>query len=968
MRGGVAIAVLGAVAGCGGAPVAPKRGSVLPHAVAVAKQEPVRWVLGRARALGVAHALALPDGAMLVPGPEGQRWISRGGSLEHSATLLPEEIAAVLDGPDGTFEFVGASGTIFRTHTPLGPAFETRAPAERFDSVTVSREAIVGIRDGGLFRSVDRGASYAEVSSVDRPGRAENVVLARDGRGLLLMRPQRLFATRDHGASWAKLPLPDGSSQLSVADDGVPFLGAPAGARRLLPDGKGLAPAVALPSVEKWLWDDPGSPIEAIAMFGQTVVTVARGGVTAPRASVSKLADRRVFRAIDGLANCDRVQASVAGDHVAVACVTAGASPGMRVARSYDDGGTWRISAPYALHAPDQAQFAFAAGPKGALLFAGPKGPTLVATEDAPLKVLVPDGSVPVAAQFDAAGGRVLFATSDSYVTELFTAALDGSERASRGKFRATCVRAAIDLRAGGGLRAGCVIKDTYRPGGQYLFSLRALSNETLSEWSRWWGREPEFALGGGRGLVADNGNLLEGSWGVESLVPIGVAPAGPFACSDAGCAFPSASRIGWNAPVVGFGGGALTLERREKPWKRPPLKLQCATASVTNSVTTHAFGELDLTTGSDVSYRVVTPTGMATATWAKPVLQPLSFFKPSSTAQAIHHDLPNGFLSLRYRVLEKAAAGKPPLIAADVAWRRSGMPKVKTVSLGTIGRFVIDEGSAQATTDGWPWTAGVVDGGAIVRPTHPYLRAYDADVLAMERAADFDGFGAKEEWTGSEPFYFVTDAGKISKVLPPKHWLRRAVVYRGASRWFVVSTQVKKDGTVAVEVSSDALGSSWEQRNVRLWTPGSFAASYTLTEVDGRPAFAIVPAQGSQGLIAILATDGSHDVDVRTFELPPLELAHACKATTGELARATIRVPFGLDETVSTDLGDKMYVSEVSLSIAHTGAACVDALTAFGRPTSDSLDSLLIPLRDLTRAVVFREKSTLSAQCVVVP
>jgi len=916
------------------------------------------------------RGLPLSDGGTLVPGAGGQRWIVRGSALEHAKTVFPEDVTAVLRGPGASFVFVGASGGLYRSKTPLGEALresvlgdplrESALP-EYFELSTASNEAIVGIQDGRLFRSVDRGASWDELASMGLQGRARDVVLARDGRGLLLMLPQQLFATRDHGSTWTPISLPVSPSTLDLADDGAPYVGTPSAARRLLPGSNALAAPIAVSNTERWIWEDPGAPVEAIAMDGEMVVAVARDGTSALRASVSRLADRRSYRAIDGLANCEQAVAAAARDHVVVGCVAGGASPTLRVARSFDTGKTWRVSAAYALHAATTAQRGLAAGAKGALLFAGSAGPTLLAEESAAPKVLVANGEVLTAGRFDDSSAGVVFTTSNEHATELFTTSLDGAQVTTRGTIKGNCLRVALDIDGAHVIRAGCARREKAPSTDEHLVSLRASPGSNLEVVRGWSAERPEFALANGRGLASESGYLFEGITGVDWFVAIGAAPKGPVACSAAGCAFASASRVGWNPPALRpnvFGG--LVPIRVGPWWDHGSLKLKCTEGKLTNTLVTRAFAGLDITTSSGDAYRLATPTGLVRATWKTPTAQSLSFFPNAPASQTIHHPLPNGFVSLRYRVVKKTP-GTLPLIAADVAWERTGKTKMNTAALRTIGRFAIDEGWSNQAIEHWPYVAGLVGDDVIVRPTHPFLRD-DAEQGSQLGHMDFDIGAGRPEWVGSEPFYMVSASGKITKINPPKFWSHSSILFRADHRWLLVSRYVKKDATVSIDVSSDELGTSWERRQLTLWRPDRHA-SFTLTEIDGKPAFVIVPASGEHGFIATLATDGSHDLSVRRFEIPSVHLSHACATTAGELARASVEHPFQPLEIVDTTFGGALHFVKASLSIAPNGAACWDAVSAFGAGSS-----MLIPLRDLGAAVIFREQKTHAGSCALVP
>ncbi len=177
--------------------------------------------------------VVLAGGKRLLIGERGERWLfdPKQHALSPGATLAPEPLIALL-GQDGSFSFVGASGTSYFARELLSPFERSSAPIEALNSVAAGGSAIVGVRQSrSLLRSSDFGVSWSAVGPTD----AAIVSVALDGKGagLALATPEAFYGSADFGATWEKLDLPPvGALELESALDGSIRAFTPLGERR----------------------------------------------------------------------------------------------------------------------------------------------------------------------------------------------------------------------------------------------------------------------------------------------------------------------------------------------------------------------------------------------------------------------------------------------------------------------------------------------------------------------------------------------------------------------------------------------------------------------------------------------------------------------------------------------------------------------------------------------------------------
>jgi hypothetical protein len=114
---------------------------------------PPRWILARATRWHADRALDIGDGKTLIAAASGERWMQSGAVLTHAPTRFPEDLVAVLKGPNGAIDFIGLAAL---NKDPLPPVDVDEPFLFARDNGTV--EKIKGPRqhDGVVFRVKDR--------------------------------------------------------------------------------------------------------------------------------------------------------------------------------------------------------------------------------------------------------------------------------------------------------------------------------------------------------------------------------------------------------------------------------------------------------------------------------------------------------------------------------------------------------------------------------------------------------------------------------------------------------------------------------------------------------------------------------------------------------------------------------------------------------------------------------------------
>ena len=259
-------------------------------------------------------------------GGGGERWLSGPSGRIGAQTVLPADLAGVLARGSG-YDFVTASGDVYTASDPLGVASKSADARGDARAVSTGARAIVAIDDNGdLLRSVDGGRSYAKIALPGPAGGSVRAVALAGPVGAAIGLPQRLYVTRDDGATWSAQPSPDAAGLDTLAREGDQVVVSTMDAKYTL-DGAGgslrLTKRTAANSPAAAQRAQADRPVVARAIAGPTVVEV-RGTPYAPKRdwtlSVSAIGAAPTTRTVAELAGCDAVSVAVRGESIALAC------------------------------------------------------------------------------------------------------------------------------------------------------------------------------------------------------------------------------------------------------------------------------------------------------------------------------------------------------------------------------------------------------------------------------------------------------------------------------------------------------------------------------------------------------------------------------------------------------------------------------------------------------------------------
>jgi len=187
-------------------PVAQKSPHPPPHTAA-------HWFFPTP-ASGVNDKLDLGDGSMLLVGDQGRREIIRDGKAVDAESLIPDRILGIIRDDQQHYVFISDEADAYVAREPLGP-FETHKhafgdSAEIWGVSTGRNTAFVRLSDGRALRTADSGASWKllEYAGAKLFGHVASLDIDRDGNGVLIRVPQRLYVTHDDGATWKPIPSP----------------------------------------------------------------------------------------------------------------------------------------------------------------------------------------------------------------------------------------------------------------------------------------------------------------------------------------------------------------------------------------------------------------------------------------------------------------------------------------------------------------------------------------------------------------------------------------------------------------------------------------------------------------------------------------------------------------------------------------------------------------------------------------
>jgi hypothetical protein len=299
----------------------------------------VTWDLVDVQTIAQRQAtLTIPEGELVV-GRGGERWLAdpKTGDLRSAPTLAPEDLIAVAGGNVG-FRFIGRSGALYTSRSPLGPLERVATASSRAIGAALGEKAIVvALENGDVERSIDAGKTWTKVLVGPREGPV--VSLAMVGRrGLAVATPLHVFYTIDDGATWRPVVAPPNVRD-AATDRDVLVLHTDTEALRFDPATAKLAhheSSFVAPSKPRETWTamddahalrvsaDPVSPTgEPMRNFVADVI--GPGGA-------------HVTRKLDGLVGCVVVEAAIRGDVALVAC---DATQSSKLVRSDDGGRTW---------------------------------------------------------------------------------------------------------------------------------------------------------------------------------------------------------------------------------------------------------------------------------------------------------------------------------------------------------------------------------------------------------------------------------------------------------------------------------------------------------------------------------------------------------------------------------------------------------------------------------------------------
>ena len=436
-----ALAASVVLAGCAGAP--PERARPGEPQGAVAElpapgfPSPARWSYHPAAPEYALAQVRLGDGGCVVVAEGGQRWLvtpapGAGGERRGAAAaaggqgaapaacagrgvashvFAPEPLVDLVRRGPSSWLFVGVSGAIYESATPLGAFARTIAPPGPLLEVAGAGGVLLAVtRDGAVLRHDDQGswrpvalpaatalpaaggaatalpaaggaATGAAATAAVAP-RVFDVVVGEGGRALAIGLPEALFASEDGGKSWTRSPLPAmGLWRVSVAGGGAliaeGILSSVTWDPRQTP-AFSRAPTAPSAGAEELTVDVGRTPTAGAVAFGRAAVAgdryheavrpeepgepwvLASGPIEGPLET----------RPMQGTSECGSVKLGASGRNVVAVCVRAlGDAIVAEVLRSHDGGGRWSSAAK--LETPDVDRVGVAVSPDGAALLTG---------------------------------------------------------------------------------------------------------------------------------------------------------------------------------------------------------------------------------------------------------------------------------------------------------------------------------------------------------------------------------------------------------------------------------------------------------------------------------------------------------------------------------------------------------------------------------------------------------------------
>ncbi len=146
----------------------------------------------------------------LLAGDRGERWLVRPnhGDSQPATILAPETLVEIVRPSPSDFWFVGASGTVYQTESPLGPFVRSSAPSEPLAQIAAAPTVLLGVTQrGSLVASRDAGVVW-EALPQTAGQRFVDVAIDSSGTALALSIPEKLWIAELPQLAFSPLPVP----------------------------------------------------------------------------------------------------------------------------------------------------------------------------------------------------------------------------------------------------------------------------------------------------------------------------------------------------------------------------------------------------------------------------------------------------------------------------------------------------------------------------------------------------------------------------------------------------------------------------------------------------------------------------------------------------------------------------------------------------------------------------------------
>ncbi len=705
---------------------------------------PAKWAMTFSPRWRSIATINLDSGSKLHAGEGGERWIENSaGANDGANTVAPERILGIQKA-EGGYRFVGASGTVYSSHEPLGALSKTGTPIEGARQVAVGKTAILVIDGkGDLQRSLDGGHAWTKTDLPSREGVIVDIAMLAE-QGLLVSAPQRFFGTKDDGATWTVVKSPGIGVQSIVTRDGAIWLDGVEDSMRFDPawgtfQTGARAPVTHRPATKQI----PAVVIHRID--GRRAVQISGNGNE--RVWTLALGDMAALgraRKVDELDGCELVDASVRGEDIVIACDARGTVAGgidkdasapvnrysygkssgapdggtlgwiTRIIRSKDGGRTFHDEATVEGGIVQRADVAIALGPEDFIYLGrrcgqGYNAPCLPARVRASKSA----GFSELPADDDTASGHTRFATS-SMQSAVYSIGMRDSEaflfRWKAGSAAPEPIgriaqsidgaSATLSLDDDGTVRGFTRVGTnsvmfSYKEGGAI-----ATTNLQVPIIRAAFAGIHGFGVSNVNGQDAKAYESVDGgkTWGVVGS-PAYVTTID--ACSSFGCATDRGVRWGWDAPTGTVDGSAP--QATNKPMYARPLRCSAKDKWV-------GLGGGNLPTIGSVDHgamRWVLPTrdkdgkvslvmskrGETTTKTTSVAMMGAPPAAPKFGAGTTLHIQPDGVVALRYSFSrERKGAGRYNPVDAQLAWYRDASGKVFHGSATKISPFRVNK------------------------------------------------------------------------------------------------------------------------------------------------------------------------------------------------------------------------------------------------------------------------------------